>query len=757
MKRSLLLLLFFAAFQLANAQIVITEIMYNPPESGSDSLEYIELYNNSAGAVNMSGYNFSAGVTYTFSTNFTLGAGEYVIVAVDSAAFENNFGVSAFQWVDGGLSNGGEEIVLVDAQGSVVDSVDYDDSNGWPPNADGLGASLVLCDFDSDNADPANWASATTGTGIIINGIEVFANAGAESQCVGGPIIRFLESSQEVSEADGSVEIEVALFDGEIGLTGTVIVAIGIGSSAIQGLDYNYTPATLTFLTGAETDTQSVTINLIDDIEPESLESLILELVSPGGGASIDPVNASFDLQIADNDTQTPDIVISEIMYNNPGTDDYEYLELVNNDSEAVNLEGYSFSEGFVFTFPSFTLQPGEYVIIASDSALFEDAFEITPFEFESGALNNGGEDIELRDAGGNVVDYVDYSPNAPWDEGANGSGSALILCDLNADNNDPSNWRASNTPSGVFISGTQILGSPGSANDCSDAPPPSYPPYSVGVVTTNDSNGVPDSIGRTCQLQGVVYGENLRPGGLQFTLIDDQNDGIHIFSSAESYGYTVVEGDEVIVQGTIGQFNGLTQLNLDTVWMVSSNNSLVAATEVTALDESTESQLITILNLTIVDPLQWLNTGSGFNVDVTNGTDTVQMRIDADVNIFGTLPPVGMFNLIGIGGQFDGSSPFDEGYQILPRYLPDIDPVSSISEAEFEQGIRNPSKEVFKIEMQLPVHAIQISDVFGQQLFYSKAVGGDMSLSLKNYPNGVYIITFISEGVAWSTQLVKQ
>jgi len=32
------------AFQI-NAQVVINEIMYNPPESGNDSLEYVEIYN----------------------------------------------------------------------------------------------------------------------------------------------------------------------------------------------------------------------------------------------------------------------------------------------------------------------------------------------------------------------------------------------------------------------------------------------------------------------------------------------------------------------------------------------------------------------------------------------------------------------------------------------------------------------------------------------------------------------------------------
>ena len=52
----------------AHSQIVITEIMYNPPESGVDSLEYIELYNASAATVDISGWNFTQGVEHVFPT-----------------------------------------------------------------------------------------------------------------------------------------------------------------------------------------------------------------------------------------------------------------------------------------------------------------------------------------------------------------------------------------------------------------------------------------------------------------------------------------------------------------------------------------------------------------------------------------------------------------------------------------------------------------------------------------------------------------
>ncbi|MCP4121929.1 MAG: hypothetical protein GY751_09275, partial [Bacteroidetes bacterium] len=176
--------------------------------------------------------------------------------------------------------------------------------------------------------------------------------------------------------------------------------------------------------------------------------------------------------------------------------------------------------------------------------------------------------------------------------------------------------------------------------NDCSPPEPAQYPAYEIGVVTTSNVDGEVDSLGVKCQIHGVVYGVNMRSSGLQFTLIDSNNDGIGLISFNDDWGYTVQEGDEVIVQGVIGFYNGLTQINPDSVWMASAGNSLFDPTIVTALGEETESQLITIENVTLVDPASW---GSGsFNTDVTNGTDTFAVRIDSDVDISGMAAPLG-------------------------------------------------------------------------------------------------------------------
>lgn len=743
------------------AQVVITEIMYNPPESGIDSLEFIELFNAGDNAVNLKDYTLTANNVAFLFPGFNLGAGEYVLVAVDSVAFENNFDFPAFQWTGGGLSNSGRRIELVDPSSNVVDVVEYEDRGDWPGAADGGGASLVLCDVNADNNDPLSWRAANTATGIIINGLEIFANPAGASQCPGGPIVSFLNSSVGVGEDVGSINIDLLLEDGDQSMN-SIFVSVGFGSSAIMGQDFNFTPQQVDFDSGVERDTQTISLEIIDDMDPELLENITLELMMPSSGLTIDPLNAAYTISITDNDTELANIVITEIMYNPPesGTDSLEYIELLNNGSDPVNMNGFNFTQGFIYTFSDTTIMPGQYISIVKDSAAFRRTFGVTGLQWTDGALTNGGEDIELRDPSGNVIDFVDYRNNTPWDPAANGTGASLELCNVDADNNNPANWQASTTEVGTIINGSALLASPNSSNDCEPPGEVQYPAYSIGTVTTNGVDGNADSVGVRTQLQGVVYGVNLRPNGLQFTIIDGNNDGIHVFSSSNNFGYSVNEEDEVVVQGTITQFNGLTQIAADTVWLNTSGNELFEPTVVASLGEETESQLVKLETLTIVDANEWTNSGSGFNVRVTNGVDTFAMRIDADVDLFGTTPPSVPFNLIGLGGQFDNSSPFDEGYQLLPRYIADIQLISSTVDPALQSFINiypNPAKSFLIINSSIDFDVIRISNIYGQSLNEILRPNASVELNMDQFSRGTYLLTFVKEDRIWTERVVKQ
>ncbi|MFZ9206644.1 MAG: T9SS type A sorting domain-containing protein [Schleiferiaceae bacterium] len=203
-------------------------------------------------------------------------------------------------------------------------------------------------------------------------------------------------------------------------------------------------------------------------------------------------------------------------------------------------------------------------------------------------------------------------------------------------------------------------------------------PTRTLPQVKGINAQGIPDSNNKMCKLVGTVLGVNTQTfattGNVGFT-IHDGSVGFGVFGAGtKNLGYTVNEGDQVRVIGVIGHFNGVAQINADSIVVVGTNASLPTPVVITEINESTESQLIRMNDVYVINPTQWTNAGSGFSVNVTDGTDTIQLRIDADVSdVYNSPCPVGTFDVVGIGGQFDNSAPHTSGYQFLPRYLADF------------------------------------------------------------------------------------
>ena len=235
--------------------------------------------------------------------------------------------------------------------------------------------------------------------------------------------------------------------------------------------------------------------------------------------------------------------------------------------------------------------------------------------------------------------------------------------------------------------------------DDDSIAPP--APLYSIATVTTLDSVGVSDSTGVKCRVSGVIYGVNLRNSGLQFT-IHDGTGGMGVFSSTNNFGYTVEEGDSVVVSGEVGEFAGYTQMEaLDTLYEAGTG-TLLQPLVTTVLDESTESELVRINHVWLVNAVQWNNSNpSGFTADITDGTSTFALRVEEQVDLFNQPAPTSSFDIIGLGSQFDNSAPYTSGYQILPRYSADLILHTGIEEEQnqkFAGVYPNPSSGIFTI-----------------------------------------------------------
>lgn len=152
----------------SSLNLIVSELNYNPP-SGQEGREFIELLNISTETIDLGGASFSEGLDFTFPQNTTLAAGQRILIVRDSAAFtvaEQANIVGSFQ-NDTGLSNGGEQIVLLDHLGNLIFDFTYSDGGDWTDFPDGNGPSLTLINpADSPNlSDPANWRPSVFAAG----------------------------------------------------------------------------------------------------------------------------------------------------------------------------------------------------------------------------------------------------------------------------------------------------------------------------------------------------------------------------------------------------------------------------------------------------------------------------------------------------------------------------------------------------------------------------------------------------------------
>jgi hypothetical protein len=127
--------------------------------------EWIELFNRSNQPVDLSGWSLQGGVDFTFPAGTTIAPSAYLLIADDEATLQAKHpAISIAGSFNGGLSNGGERLLLADATGNPADEVDYSDSGRWPIYPDGGGSSLELKDADADNRIPEAWTASDEST-----------------------------------------------------------------------------------------------------------------------------------------------------------------------------------------------------------------------------------------------------------------------------------------------------------------------------------------------------------------------------------------------------------------------------------------------------------------------------------------------------------------------------------------------------------------------------------------------------------------
>ncbi len=208
---------------------VIHEILYRPGTGYPENtrLEFIEIHNPDATAVDVSGWGITTGADFTFPAGTTIPAGGFLVVSSDPAALRAATGLATVfgPWNSGStLSNRGEDLTLSKPGATAgtwetVDRVTYADEGDWAvrtrdslggwswvTGANGSGRSMERINPRVARDSGQGWAvSATAG------GTPGAANSAAAANLA--PVITGVRHSPAVPKSSDPVTISCDLTD----------------------------------------------------------------------------------------------------------------------------------------------------------------------------------------------------------------------------------------------------------------------------------------------------------------------------------------------------------------------------------------------------------------------------------------------------------------------------------------------------------------------------------------------------------------
>ncbi len=207
---------------------------------------------------------------------------------------------------------------------------------------------------------------------------------------------------------------------------------------------------------------------------------------------------------------EVSDLVFTEIMadpYSAPSLPPFEYVEIYNRSQKVILTNNFELSDlSATVTLPPDTLLPGEYRCYTTVTAI--PYFDLLGYAGIKGlnnmpSLNNEGDRIRLRDAGGNLLDVLQYDKAMYLDPLFDDGGWSLERRDETFPCADRANWTASRHPSG---------GTPGYRNSVAASFTDTVAPWPVHAFPE-------DSV--TIKVYFSEYPDSLSSGNTTFYLIN--------------------------------------------------------------------------------------------------------------------------------------------------------------------------------------------------------------------------------------------
>jgi hypothetical protein len=407
--------------------VIINEFFPDPtPVIGLPEVEFIEIFNKSNKIFNLNGWKIGdASSDGTISGSWLL-PGEYKVLTAtaNTPLFTTTtaVGVTSFP----SLNNAGDDVVLKDNYGQIIDKLSYTDEWYHDEVKQGGGYSLELINPNDPCSDSDNWMAATW----ILGGTPGSVNS---------------VYSNIPDTAAPLIELALALAPNFLELQFNE----GMDSSSLANALFSFNPNLTiqnTFIQGSYP--KSLTIQFNENLVGSQLYSFTLGPISDCWLNSTER-NGNF---ILPETAQKADVIINEILQN-PLTGGQDWIELYNNSNKVINLKDWQLAnfdndtiDNFKTILGNYLLQPNDYVVLGKDSTFVKQNYPFSiPGKFlysELPSYNNDSGTVYLI-YNSEIINKVSYLDEWHFDLLDNTDGVSLERIDPNGSSDSKFNWHS--------------------------------------------------------------------------------------------------------------------------------------------------------------------------------------------------------------------------------------------------------------------------------------------------------------------------
>lgn len=499
--------------------IAINEFLCDPtPQVGLADAEFVELYNLSSKIFNVQDWKLGDATSDGTIQNGWLLPGEYIVLT--ATANVDSFTVATAVTSFPSLNNSGDNIVIRDNNGVVLDSITYSDNWYNDENKDGGGYTIERINPNDPCTDFSDWSASNDALG---------GTPGAQNS--------IFDSTPDTSAPALNQLIALAPNYLEIYFTE------GMDSLSLVNALVSVTP-TLTiqniYVSGEHPSMFTIQFN--ENFIASQVYNLELDNVSD---CWLNTTNISGNFALPET-AVAGDIIINEILFD-PLTGGSDWVELYNNSNKLIDLFNWELATfdddtigGNAQITTHFVLYPGEYVVITEDENQIIQNYPAAVvgrfIENDVPSYTNDSSTVYIIQ-GNEVIDRVAYTEDWHFQILDNTDGKSLERLDPNGISTDSDNWHTAAEAIG--------FGTPGGENSQLN------PVVNGGNFTFESETISPDNDGYEDKLQVNYQMET--PGMVgKFVIYDDRGRLVkEVFSSELLASEGVFTWDGIRTDGT--------------------------------------------------------------------------------------------------------------------------------------------------------------------------------------------------------------